>query len=102
MILDDFFDAVAAFDAEAFSSASCIPTRASARCRTRSTPRARERDSVEAREAFERGKDVLRGQRYDVHDVIATGDKIAAGDVDGTLAATAGAEGAHRDVQRGA
>src|SRR3954470_23425295 len=87
MLLDDFFAAAAAFDAEALERVLHPEARIS------EMPNAinrggTERDMVEAREAFERGKGLLSAQSYDVHDVITAGDKIAARATwTGTLAA---------------
>ena len=87
MILDDFFAAAAAFDAEALERVL------HPEARIREMPHAinqggTERNTVQAREAFERGKGLLSSQRYDVHDVIETGDRIAARATwTGTLAA---------------
>jgi ketosteroid isomerase-like protein len=87
MILDDFFTAAAAFDAEALAGVLHPDARIS------EMPNAinrsgTERDLPEAREAFERGKGLLSAQRYDLHDVLVAGDKIAARATwTGTLAA---------------
>src|SRR3954451_23040648 len=87
MILDDFFAAAAAFDAEALARVLHPEARIS------EMPNAinragTERDMVQAREAFERGKGLLSDQRYDVHETVVAGDRIAARATwTGTLAA---------------
>lgn len=87
MILEDFFAAAAAFDEEALARVLHPEARIS------ELPNAinregTERDLQQAREAFARGKGLLAAQRYDVHDVVQTGDKIAARATwTGTLAA---------------
>lgn len=88
MILDDFFAAAAAFDEEALSAVLHPEARIS------EMPNAinaggTERDVAEAREAFARGRGLLASQRYDVHEVLENGDRIAARATwHGTLAAT--------------
>ena len=87
MILDDFFAAAAAFDAEALARVLHPDARIS------ELPNAinrggSKRDMVEARAAFERGKGLLSEQSYDVHETIVSGDRIAARATwTGTLAA---------------
>src|SRR3954451_8910419 len=87
MLLDDFFAAAAAFDAEALERVLHPDARIS------EMPNAinrtgTERDVADARAAFARGKGLLSSQSYDVHDVVQAGDKIAARATwTGTLAA---------------
>jgi ketosteroid isomerase-like protein len=88
MILEAFFAAAAAFDDEALARVLHPEARIS------EMPNAinrggTERDLAAAREAFARGKGLLSEQRYDVHQVLAAGDTIAARATwRGTLAAT--------------
>ena len=77
MILDDFFAAAAAFDEEAMARVLHPEARIS------EMPNAVNRDGTErdvpaARKAFARGKGLLSEQTYDVHEVLQTGDRIAA------------------------
>src|SRR3954467_14695994 len=77
MILHDFFDAAAAFDAEAL--ARVLPPDAHISEMPNAINKAgTERTREEARAAFERGRGLLLAQSYEVHDVIEDGDKVAA------------------------
>jgi ketosteroid isomerase-like protein len=77
MILHEFFEAVAAFDEEALARVMHPDAHIS------EMPNAinrggTERDVPAAREAFARGKGLLSKQSYDVHDVVRSGNRIAA------------------------
>ena len=88
MILDDFFRAAATFDAEALERV-LHPDARITELPNAINPGGSKRDMVQARAAFERGKGLLSRQRYDVHDVVGAGEKIAARVTwTGTLAAT--------------
>src|SRR3954466_7413607 len=88
MILHDFFAAAEAVDDEALAAVlhpqaqiSELPN-AINRCGTT-------RGVTEAREAFARGRGLLARQTYQVHDVLVSGEKIAARATwRGTLAAS--------------
>ncbi|HEY6890587.1 MAG TPA: nuclear transport factor 2 family protein [Solirubrobacter sp.] len=88
MILHDFFAAAASFDEPALAGLLHPEARIS------ELPNAinregTERDLAQAREAFVRGKGLLSKQRYDVHEVLESGDRIAARATwRGTVAAT--------------
>src|ERR1700754_4496765 len=88
MILHEFFAAAAGFDDDALAALMHPDARIS------ELPNAinrggTERDMNEAREAFARGKTLLASQTYEVHEVIESGDRIAARATwRGTLAAT--------------
>src|SRR5689334_1634328 len=88
MILHDFFAAAAKFDEPALASLLHPDARIS------ELPNAinregTERDLAQAREAFVRGKGLLSQQHYDVHEVLESGDRIAARATwRGTVAAT--------------
>ena len=88
MILHDFFSAAAAFDEPA------LVELLHPEARIRELPNAinqggSERDLAAAREALARGRDLLASQRYDVHQVLESGDTIAARATwHGTIAAT--------------
>ena len=88
MILDDFFAAAASFDEPALAALLHPEARIS------ELPNAinrdgTERDAAAAREAFARGRGLLASQSYDVHEVIESGDTIAARATwRGTLAAS--------------
>jgi ketosteroid isomerase-like protein len=77
MILHDFFAATAAFDEDALAKLLHAEARIS------EMPNAinrggTERDAETALVAFRRGRQMLAGQSYDVHEVLEAGDKIAA------------------------
>jgi ketosteroid isomerase-like protein len=77
MILDDFFAAAAAFDDEAL--ARVLHTAAHISEMPNLINRAGTERGVDAAcEAFARGRGLLSAQRYDVHQVITSGDTIAA------------------------
>jgi ketosteroid isomerase-like protein len=77
MILDDFFAAAAAFDEDALSALVHPDVRIS------EMPNAinkggTERDRDSALGAFRRGKGLLAEQSYEVHEVLESGEHIAA------------------------
>ena len=77
MVLEDFFTAAAAFDEEALARVLHPEARLS------EMPNAINREGTErdlplAREAFARGKGLLSAQTYDVHEVLESGNRIAA------------------------
>ena|ERR1700754_348462 len=77
MILDEFFSAAANFDETALAALLHPDARIS------ELPNAinragTERGMAEAREAFARGRGLLARQSYDVHEVLESGDRIAA------------------------
>ena len=90
MILHDFFAAAARFDDSAMAAIMHPEARIS------ELPNAvnrggTERDVATAREAFARGRVLLASQTYDVHEVIESGDTIAARTTwRGTMAIDAG------------
>jgi len=88
MLLEDFFDAAARFDEEALARI-LHPEARIAEMPNAINPEGTERDVAAAREAFARGKGLLREQSYDVHQVVQAGDTIAARATwRGTLAAS--------------
>jgi len=77
MILQDFFDAAAAFDEDALARLVHPEVRIS------EMPNAvnrggTERGREDALAAFRRGRAMLASQSYEVHDVLEAGDRIAA------------------------
>jgi ketosteroid isomerase-like protein len=77
MILDDFFAAAEAFDADALAAVLHPDARIS------ELPNALNRGGTErnrdaAREAFARGRALLAAQTYEVHEVLEDGERIAA------------------------
>jgi ketosteroid isomerase-like protein len=77
MILHDFFEAAAAFDEDALATLMHPDVRIS------EMPNAinregTERDAETALAAFRKGREMLAEQSYEVHDVLESGDKIAA------------------------
>jgi ketosteroid isomerase-like protein len=77
MLLHDFFDAVAAFDEDAFAKLMHPEARIS-EMPNAINKNGTERDLDTALAAFRNGKTMLAEQSYDVEDVIVAGDKIAA------------------------
>ncbi len=77
MLLHDFFDAVAAFDEDAFAKLMHPEARIS-EMPNAINKNGTERDVDTALAAFRKGKAMLASQSYDVQDVIVAGDKIAA------------------------
>ncbi|MDA0165420.1 nuclear transport factor 2 family protein [Solirubrobacter ginsenosidimutans] len=88
MILHDFFAAAARFDEPALANLLHPDARIS-ELPNAINRQGTERDLAQAREAFARGKGLLSDQRYDVHEVLESGDRIAARATwHGTMAAT--------------
>ena len=87
MILDDFFDAAAAFDTDTLARVLHPDARFSEMPNV-INPAGTERDA-DGRARRSRGHELLAEQTYDVHSMLAAGDKIAARATwRGTLAAT--------------
>jgi ketosteroid isomerase-like protein len=88
MILHDFFDAVTRFDDTALEAVMHPQARVS------EMPNAINRNGTErglagARDAFARGRGLLAAQSFEIHEVIESGDRIAARATwRGTLAAS--------------
>jgi|SRR3954452_14891528 len=77
MILHDFFAAAAAFDEEALAQV-LHPEAQISELPNAINRGGSERDVPAARAAFARGKGLLSAQSYDVHEVLVSGEKIAA------------------------
>jgi ketosteroid isomerase-like protein len=88
MILDDLFSAVAEFDTDKLA-AIVHPEIRFSEMPNLINPKGSERDWQEAAAAFERGRELLSEQSYEVHSRVADSDTIAARVTwRGTLAAT--------------
>ena len=77
MILHEFFEAATAFDEDALAKLLHPDARIS-EMPNAINKNGTERDLEAALAAFRKGKTMLAEQRYDVHDVIVAGEKIAA------------------------
>jgi ketosteroid isomerase-like protein len=77
MLLHDFFAAAAAFDEEAMARIM-HPDGHISEMPNAINRAGTERDVPTARKAFARGKGMLAKQSYEVHEVLQSGDKIAA------------------------
>src|SRR4051812_14484219 len=88
MILHEFFAAAAAFDQDALARV-LHPEAQISEMPNAINRGGTERDVPAAREAFARGKGLLSEQSYDIHEVLESGDRIAARATwRGTLAAS--------------
>jgi ketosteroid isomerase-like protein len=77
MVLDDFFRAAETFDDEALARVLHPDARVSELPNLINRD-GTERDLDDARKAFANGRGLLSAQRYEIHEVIEAGDRIAA------------------------